>query len=354
MRRRATTIRLTIAALAVAMSLTATGPALAADGARLGLTPVGQEGTYFELTLEPGETRRLEVEAANFGDAEVLARTYAADVYTIVNGGFGADLFGEEPTGTTTWLTYPTEEMTLGPRDARIIPFEVAVPDGTTPGEYLAALVIENVEPIRGSGSVAIDQVNRSAIAVAIDVPGPRRPELRIGPVGHHVAGERSVVTFGIENPGNVHLKPAGSFRLLDAGRRELSAAELAMDSVYAGTSTVLEAPLADLLPAGDYCAELALSDPETGVTAAIECRPFSMAPPPAAPGDRGSGSQNLPLRLPSTDALLAAAPVSLLVALGFGLLAAALILAARRRRREREERARRAPPAPGHDRVGS
>ncbi|HEX2221832.1 MAG TPA: hypothetical protein VHK06_04845 [Candidatus Limnocylindria bacterium] len=350
---RRTRTRLGASALVAAMSLTATLPVLAADGARLGLTPVGQDGTYFELTLEPGETRGLEVEAANFGDADVLARTYAADVYTIVNGGFGADLFGEEPTGTTTWLSYPTEEMTLGRRDAQIISFEVRVPDGTPPGEYVAALVIENVEPIRGSGSVAVDQVNRSAIAVAIDVPGPRRPALRMGAVGHHVAGERSVVTFEIENPGNVHLKPAGSFRLLDPGRSELSSAELAMDSVYAGTSTVLEAPLADLLPAGDYCAELRLSDPETGVTAAIECRPFSVTPPAADPGDRGSGSRNLPLRLPSTDALLAAAPVSLLVALGFGLLAAALILAARRRRRERD-RGRRAPPAAGHDRIGS
>jgi len=331
--------RATAAAVAFAMFAALLGSALpvaaADEPARLGLTPVGYEGTYFELTMEPGETRQLEVEAANFGDAETLARTYRADVYSIVNGGFGADLFGEEATGTTAWVDYPTEEMRLGPRDALMISFSVTVPSGTSPGEYVAALVIENVEPVRGSGSVAVDQVNRSAIAVAIDVPGPRQPALAIGAVGHKLAGERSVVTFKVSNPGNVHLKPAGSFRLRDAGGNELSAAELAMDSVYAGTDTLLEAPLAGLLPPGDYCAELTLSDPETGASAEVACSGFSVVPPADEPADVGTGSGELPLRLPATDLLRAAGPVGILLAVGLLLLGTALVLALRRRRRD-------------------
>jgi len=208
------------AAVAVAVALFAAAPPVAAadEAPRVGLTPVGDHGTYFQLKLDPGETRLLEVEAANFGEYETRARTYAADVYTIVNGGFGADLFGEEPTGTTSWLAYPTQEMTLGPRDARVIPFEVTVPADTVPGEYVAALVIENVDPVRGSGSVAIDQINRSAIAVSIDVPGPRKPALAIGSVGHKPAGTRSVVTFEVSNLGNVHLKTSISNRPVISG----------------------------------------------------------------------------------------------------------------------------------------
>ena len=151
--------------VATALWLAAAGPVSANhEPARLGLTPVGQHGTYFELTLEPGESRRLQVEAANFGHEESLARTYAADVYSIVNGGFGAGLFGQRPSGTTMWLTYPTQEFTLAPEDAVVVDFEVEVPRDTLPGEYVAALVIENAEPLRGAGSIAVDQVNRSAI----------------------------------------------------------------------------------------------------------------------------------------------------------------------------------------------
>lgn len=335
-------------AAALALVLTAVagiGPAAAADEApRLGLTPVGHDGTFFTLTLEPGASRQLEVEAANFGDTEVRARTYAANVYSIVNGGFGADLFGEEPTGTTTWLDYPTQEMTLGPRDAQVINFDVTVPDDTPPGEYVAALVIENVDPVRGSGSVAIDQVNRSAIAVAIDVPGPRRPALAIGVVGHEVAGERSVVTFDVSNPGNVHLKPTGRFRLVDADGSELSSAELTMDSVYAGTSTILEAPLAGRLPAGEYCAELALSDPETDASAEARCLAFTVADESEADAAAaGGGSRELPLRLPGSDAPLGTATLAVVVVAGAGLFALAIVLALRRRSRGETPDARRA-----------
>lgn len=134
-----------------------------------------------------------------------------------MNGGFGAELFGDEVSGAASWLSYPTSEFTLGPREATVVTFEVAVPAGTAAGQYIAALVIENVEPERGSGPVALDQVNRNAIAVAIDVPGARKPALAIGGVTHKSVLGSSLLVFDVINPGNTHLRPAGAFRLLDA-----------------------------------------------------------------------------------------------------------------------------------------
>jgi len=316
--------------LAIAM------PVAALDQApKLGLTPVDHEGAFFELTLEPGETTRMRVEAANFGAEEVEARTYAADVYSIINGGFGADLYAEPASGTTLWLDYAAQVATLGPQDAIVIDFEVAVPEATPPGEYVAALVIENVEPFRGSGAVTVDQVNRSAIAVAIDVPGPRRPALQIGAVAHHAVGAESVVTFAIDNPGNVHLKPAGDFALFDAAGGELSAGPVTMDSVFAGTGTLLEAPLAELLPEGDYCAELRLVDAETGAADEIECTAFSVGPAAsAAPDASTAASRPAPLSLPSTDVLRRAAPFIGIAFICLLLCALVLAVLARRRRR--------------------
>lgn len=301
------------------------------EPARLGLTPVEHQGTYFELMLEPGETRELHVEAANFGHEEVLARTYASDVYTIVNGGFGADLFGERPSGPTLWLTYPIQEITLGPDDALIIDFEVAVPADTPPGEYVTALVIENVEPVRGSGTIAVDQVNRSAIAVAIRVPGEERAALSIGEVRHEELAGFSVVSFEVANPGNVHLRPSGEFVLRDGDGTELTASSVVMDSVYAGTSTTLEAPALEVLGPGDYCAELTLTDEETGATDATQCLPFTIAPPP----DDGAPFAGLPGVTEVVDTLGAWPPglpiVALLLLVGFG----AVIVVVGRRRRE-------------------
>jgi hypothetical protein len=311
--------------------LAAAGPAAAADQApRLGLTPVGRAGAYFDLTLRPTEALQLQVEAANFGEEETVARTYAADVYSIVNGGFGAELFGDEVTGTASWLSYPTSEVTLGPREAAVVTFEVAVPAGTAAGQYIAALVIENVEPVSGSGPVALSQVNRNAIAVAIDVPGAREPALAIGGVADKSVLGSSLLVFDVINPGNTHLRPAGAFRLLDARGSQVTDGSVAMDIVYAGTRTQLEAPLSDPLPPGDYCAELTLTDPETGATATIECTELTASPHPDGPNTTPVG----PGMLPGTDQVLMAARLSLLLIVGSAFVVAALLLAAWRRRR--------------------
>lgn len=297
--------------------------------ALLGLTPVDEEGTYFELTAAPGDVRHLRVEAANFGDEEMRARTYAADVYSIVNGGFGAELFGEPAEGTTDWLSYRARELTLGPREAVVIDFEVAVPDEAAPGEYVTALVIENADPVRGEGSVAFEQVNRNAIAVAITVPGPRRTALEIGGVRHQTVGDLTIVSFEVENPGDTHLRPTGRFVLRDRAGAEVTARDVRMDSVYAGTATLLEIPVAPRLAPGDYCAVLTLSDEEAGATASVECLDVSIA-------SDGSGPlSGVPALGPAADLLEGWG----VLAVGFALLAVVAALAwfvARRRRRRR------------------
>lgn len=300
------------------------------EPARLGLTPVDQHGSYFQLKLRPGQARRLQVEAANFGHEETLARTYASDVYSIVNGGFGAGLFGERPSGTTLWITYPTQEIMLGPRDAVAIDFKVEVPANTPPGQYVTALVIENAEPVRGSGTIAVDQVNRSAIAVAIEVPGERTPALAIGNVRQQEVAGLSVISFEVHNSGNVHLRPAGDFTLRNGEGDEIAASAVAMDTVYAGTSTLLEAPGIELLGPGEYCAELALTDEETGATDETDCLPFVIVAPAADDGSLGG----LPTRVVDAIGSSAIFPVLILILLLiFGAGAAFVVLRRRRRR---------------------
>ena len=107
---------------------------------KLALLPVGQPGSYFDLTMRPGESRSFEITIANDGDSSIAARTYAADVYTIINGGFGARLRGEPETGMTSWLDYPTRVLQLAAGSRADSSFTVAVPAGTGPGEYITSL----------------------------------------------------------------------------------------------------------------------------------------------------------------------------------------------------------------------
>lgn len=236
---------------------------------RLGIAPVNVQGNFFDLTIEPGETRQLVVELSNHGTTTVSARTFAADAYTIHGGGFGAKLDGEPISGTTRWIDYPTSTLDLDPAKSIVRTFTIGVPKDAQPGQYITSLVIQNAVPIAGDGDgVSLNQVNRQAIAVNITVPGSTTPGLTIGAVAHHVAGVASVVSFNVRNTGDVHLKPSGEFVLRDDGGVEITRYPVVMDSFYAGMETQVEVPFGVHLDEGTYIATLTLSDDQYGINA--------------------------------------------------------------------------------------
>jgi hypothetical protein len=310
------------------------------DQLRLSLRPIGQAGPYFDLTMRAGETRSLRVEIANDGTAAFGARTYATDVYTIVNGGFGGRLRGDLQTGTTRWLDYPTAVLPMkrGSRLNQI--FTVAVPAGTAPGEYITALVLENDKPIGGNGSVALDQIVRQAVAVVITVPGGRSPSLAIGAATHEVVGGRSIVSVAVRNTGNVRLKPLVTLALLDPAGIEISRTSLQMDSFYAWTDAFVEVPLAGTLAPGRYTARLTMdaegtSADKDGMTFTVEAPVASAAgnagwnasgvePGPVTAGGETTGQA--PIMVPTL-------PIALVVGVLAGLLSAGMFQAVRRRR---------------------
>ncbi len=246
--------------------------ALASDDDRveLGIKPVGVDGSYFELTMSPGESRQLTVSFGNYGTKEAVASTYPADVYSLVNGGMGVRLAGE-PTGPATdWLSFDAETIRLAAGEAALRTFAVSVPETTGPGEYITSVVVEDATPAEASsaGGVVATRVNRQAIAVAVTVPGPTTAALALGEAKHHVAGGRSVITVEVVNSGNVRLQPGGELVVTAASGGETARFPVSMGSVYAGATTMAEIPFTTLLEPGDYTVVLTLADASRGVTA--------------------------------------------------------------------------------------
>jgi hypothetical protein len=278
-----------VALLLASLGLLAPGAAFAADGhLKLALLPVGQSGSFFDLTMQPGTTRAFEVDIANDGDTATAARTYAADVYTIVNGGFGGGLRDQAKTGTTEWIDYPTNVLQLAPGQGVHRPFRVSVPAGTGPGEYITSLVLENDQPITNDGAVGLNEIFRQAVAVVVTVPGQRSPGLAIGGASHQVVAGTSTIKVVVENTGNVRLKPMVGFALFDAGGAQISQATVPMDTFYAHTGTSMEFPLAALLLPGRYSVSLTLRDALQGAEAVKTGIPLiveAAADPPAEVG---------------------------------------------------------------------
>ena len=267
-RRRLTRVLLTLGCV-IGVVVGPAGMAVANEQpVKLSLKAVDQPGRYFDLTINPGQSQQLKVELGNHGSATTSARTYAADVYSLINGGFGAGTRDGTPTGATGWLAYPTEVLQLTAGQATIRAFTVSVPAGTAPGEYISSLILENDIPVQGSGSVVLNQIIRQAVAVSIRVPGPLRPAFALGVASDKITADRSVVDIQIANTGNTALKPAGSLVIYDGKGKAISRAPVTMDSLYAHTDTLVETTLASRLQPGSYTVDLTLTDPTSKVSA--------------------------------------------------------------------------------------
>jgi hypothetical protein len=257
------------------------------DPVRLALNPVGQAGSFYDLTMAPGETRSLAVDIANDGQAALLARTYAADVYTIINGGFAARLRDEPQSGTTGWLDYPTDLLELRVGGGIRRSFSVTVPADAVPGEYITSLVLENEDPYLQPGPLTLNQVVRQAVAVVVTVPGLRSPGLAIGAASHKVVAGISVVAVAVENTGNVRLKPRVTFALFDAAGTVVSRTTVPMDTFYAHTATFVEVPLGVQLPGGRYTVSLSVEDSAQDLQVTETAIPLSVAAvPDSSDGD--------------------------------------------------------------------
>jgi hypothetical protein len=246
----------------------------------LSFRPVDHPGSYFDLTMAPGESRQLTVALGNNGGTAMDVSTYAADAYTIINGGFGAKETGTEPTGTTTWLDYTAEELPVPAGQATERAFTLSVPQETEPGQYITSLVLENAEPVEGSGEVALNQIVRQALPVTVQVSGALEPAFEFGNAGHHETAGRSVVDVAITNTGNAHVKPAGDLTIRDDNGKTVSETQVTMGNFFAGTQTKVETTLDGALEPGEYTLSVSMTDPDSDTSATATDLPFTVEKP--------------------------------------------------------------------------
>jgi hypothetical protein len=145
--------------------------------------------------------------------------------------------------------------------------------------------------------SVAIEQITRHAVAIAITVPGAVTPAFEIGGAFHRTVAEKSAVAVELKNTGNSTLAPRGDFILLDASGSELTRWPVTMGSLYAGTSTFIEVPFDQRLNPGRYAAVVSLSDDSGAASSRRTEFEVPRAEVDAAPSTLGESSRVASLR---------------------------------------------------------
>ena len=298
-----------------------------AEGPEISMKALDTERGFFDVIAEPGDRLVMNFEITNSGEADGVADLFAADAYTLVNGGFGARKIDEDRTGVTEWLNFTSERFELEADSMVTQTVTMDVPDDVQPGEHLTSLVIQDPEPSSISSqdsNIQLNQLSRHAIAILVTIPGSESPELAIGEAEHKQTGHSSSAMVQVSNPGTSRVRPTtGEFLLETEDGFEMFRQAVSMPIIYAGHETHVQVGFGEQLDHGDYFISLHLADEDQGVSASVERIGFhvpepetieaedgglaGLIQPPRMPGDGGSGSWWTLLGIIAGVALLAA-----------------------------------------------
>ncbi|UKJ63322.1 DUF916 domain-containing protein [Cellulosimicrobium cellulans] len=213
-----------------------------------GISPAGVEGADGRASLEvvaaPGETVTEHVEVRNVGESALTLRVYAADASSSDDGTFDVLSDDETSVGVGRWTTLGPTDVTLGPRERRVVSATIAVPADASPGDHAGGVVaVLRSGTVGGDTSVAVDRRVGTRLHVRVD--GPVEPHLAVDVRSVRYApsaspsGGQVVADVVVRNDGNVRL--AGESRVDVEGPFGLSG----------GSSPAL--PVPELLPGDEY-----------------------------------------------------------------------------------------------------
>ena len=187
---------------------------------QFGIKPLDATRGYFEYTIAAGDQISDVLVASNPNDAPLLLNIQIVRGMTMAAGGI---TFGEDTSGPVQWVTLPDAGTVMVPAQSALsLPFEIAIPAGTPPGEYVVgftamlqeqpestAITITGTESNNQAG-FQVKVLSKVAVSAIITVPDANRCEAAITTVASTSLKGRWQLELGLQNTGNVHFNSTG------------------------------------------------------------------------------------------------------------------------------------------------
>ncbi len=128
--------------------------------------------SIFVYELTPGSTFSDAVRVFNNTDADTTVSVGAVDSVGSSDGAFACAQEAEPKVGVGSWITLSRNSVFVPARENRTVDFTITVPAGASVGEQSGCITMQDVqqEPVDGQGGVVLSF--RSAIRVAVTIPG--------------------------------------------------------------------------------------------------------------------------------------------------------------------------------------
>lgn len=176
-------------------------------------TPSSQRsstGDYFVIAAKKGATVRQTLEIKSRSEVPLDLAITPVDALTAETGGVEYDRASEPADGVGSWIEVSKSEVRVRPGATVQVPFTVKVPRSARKGVNIGALVIQDPSTV-GAGEAVQD---RTVIAVQVDTPGPKVPDMAITGVAVEPRVDGLYLEVGISNNGTGFATGKGTLRI--------------------------------------------------------------------------------------------------------------------------------------------
>lgn len=193
-------------------------------------------GGYFVIKARPGRRVRQSLSLRNESGRSITLQLAAVDATTGQLGGVSYAVPEDAVEVTGTWLALDKKKVPLEPGEARSVGFEVVIPQDAIGGEHLAGIAVwEAGEEEKGGEeeTVSVNVQTRRIVAVQVNLPGPRIPELVVTGIEAAARPDGLYLEIGIENQGSAMTSGEGTVEL----PTQAFLRDFAVDTFVPGTS---------------------------------------------------------------------------------------------------------------------
>lgn len=175
--------------------------------------------SIFIYELEPGHHVTDGVQVFNSTQQVQEVSVYAVDSVLSSDGAFACAQQVEAKKDVGAWILLEQNAVSLAPNSSLVVPFTVTVPENAGVGEHDGCIAIQSANDTSAASSGGVALSFRSAIRVAITVPGQIKKQLTLAGItlGGLQKGNTYRVTPMAKNDGNVSLDTTVNVKLVSA-----------------------------------------------------------------------------------------------------------------------------------------
>ncbi len=266
--------------MTVALSAVAALPmsALALSTGSMGILPAHPDpsiplsSSWFLYEVDPGATIEDAVQISNPGDKSTKLKLEGLDAGMNDDGGFGLASSSEENEDIGKWITLESSEISLAPKEKKIVKFTVNVPLDADVGDHIGGLAVYKMSDVADetvkAGGASVGISTRVGARIYLTVKGDIVRKLILKSKKFFSRGKTMLFRFKWENKGNVRAKPIANGKIYGIFGVYHVVDNVSLGEIFPKKNVVREVALQgkDRPIFGPYLAVLKIQDEFTGL----------------------------------------------------------------------------------------